>query len=506
MNSWHHTDTWGKFLEQRERLPSWKIPLNIAVALHLAVFAGAAVLPDFKKKYEQDDVITIDLLSLPPTAPAPAAVQQVKQTTSTAAQQAVMPPQPERVQVAEEKAEAKEIQEERTAELSPPESAPAVAERVAELPVLVPKKVVRKAAPRPEPVAEIKAVSPHPVKRRKKLTEDIRPVEKKNKEAKKDIVAVQKNAVKKESASESAAQVRSVSLRPLKRKKKLVKDTRLAEEKEREKGKRKQAQEHLAALKKQALDEQRKLAEKKKREKRKQVQERLAVLKKQRLDEQREREQRQLERAKIAEQKRIQAEKKLAARKKRQQEAEAKKRRAEEQRRQREIAEAARLVEEAEQAAVQARLEAALVRNEHASVARATAELNTPLLADNAGPFSGGRGDSGNRVYGGYGTEQVNSVALQQYTRSLKGRVSSYWQLPEIVNKKSNLSTMVALTVHRDGTIEDMWIERSSGDNFFDQSVIKALRNSAPLPGFPSLINKPTLEFALNFTPQGLTL
>lgn len=65
---------------------------------------------------------------------------------------------------------------------------------------------------------------------------------------------------------------------------------------------------------------------------------------------------------------------------------------------------------------------------------------------------------------------------------------------------------MIALTVRRDGTIEDMRIEQKSGDSFFDQSVVKALQSSAPLPGFPALINTPTLEFALNFTPQGLAL
>ncbi|MCI5133003.1 MAG: hypothetical protein D3904_16185 [Candidatus Electrothrix sp. EH2] len=132
MNSWHHTDIWGRFQEQRERLPSWKIPLNIAVALHLVVFAGAAVLPDFEKRYQPDDIITIDLLSLPPAAPAPAAVQQGEQGAPAAAQQeqAVMPPQPELVLGAEEQAEAeaKSVhQEEHTAEPAPPESAPEVA-------------------------------------------------------------------------------------------------------------------------------------------------------------------------------------------------------------------------------------------------------------------------------------------------------------------------------------------------------------------------------------------
>ncbi|MCI5141582.1 MAG: TonB C-terminal domain-containing protein, partial [Candidatus Electrothrix sp. ATG1] len=100
----------------------------------------------------------------------------------------------------------------------------------------------------------------------------------------------------------------------------------------------------------------------------------------------------------------------------------------------------------------------------------------------------------------------ANPAVLNQYAASLNTRISSRWQLPEIVKTKPHLRTMVALIVRRDGTIEDMRIERKSGDSFFDQSVIKALRSAAPLPGFPALISKQTLEFALNFTPQGLAM
>ena len=63
---------------------------------------------------------------------------------------------------------------------------------------------------------------------------------------------------------------------------------------------------------------------------------------------------------------------------------------------------------------------------------------------------------------------------------------------------------MVALTIGRDGAIKDMRIEQKSGNSIFDQSVLKALQSSAPFPDFPVLIDKSTLEFALNFTPQGL--
>ena len=261
------------------------------------------------------------------------------------------------------------------------------------------------------------------------------------------------------------AKIKQVSLRPLKRKKKLAEDVRLAEVKEQEQRKKQQEQERLADLEKKRLAEQRK-------------------------------------REQAAEK-----EKKLVARKKKQRKVAAQKKQAkkqaDQQRRRQKVTEAARLAQQAEQAAEQARLEAARARNEYASVSRAVTDVSTPLASGGTG-FSSGSGGTGRGSYGGSGSTQINPAALNQYTASLNGRISNHWQLPEILKTKSHLRTMVALTIRRDGSIKDMRIEQKSGDSVFDQSVLKALRSSAPLPGFPSLIDKSTLEFALNFTPKGL--
>ncbi|MCI5151110.1 MAG: TonB C-terminal domain-containing protein, partial [Candidatus Electrothrix sp. MAN1_4] len=116
------------------------------------------------------------------------------------------------------------------------------------------------------------------------------------------------------------------------------------------------------------------------------------------------------------------------------------------------------------------------------------------------------RGWDGNDVYSDSGSEQINPAVLNQYIASLNRRISSQWQLPDILKKKKYLKAKVALTVRRDGSVKDMWIEQRSGDSFFDQSVMKALQSSAPFPGFPALLDQSTLEFVLNFTPQGLVL
>ncbi|WP_446008881.1 cell envelope integrity protein TolA [Candidatus Electrothrix sp.] len=410
MSGLYSVDNWETFLAQPERVPSWKIPFNIAVALHLVVFAGAVVLPDAGKRPEMDNVVVVDLLSLPLAAPAPEVEQQ-----------AVMP------QAKKKEFPAQQPEPVQPKQVKAPDPVPEAVDSKPE--------VIEKVVKTPDPVPEI---APEP---------KIRP--------------------------QSIAQAKPVSLRPLKRKKKLAEDVRLAEVKEQEAKKKQQYQE------------------------RQERQAQLAALERKRLVEQRKREQ-------AAEE-----EKRRIARKKKQQQVAAKRRQAElladQRRREREIAEAARLARQAEQAAEQARLEAAALKREYASVSQAVSSLNTPISSRASWGAADSRGGwAGNGVYSGSGSEQGNPAVLKQYIASLHGRISSNWQLPEILKKKPHLRAMVALTIGRDGFIKDMRIERKSGNTIFDQSVLKALQSSAPFPDFPVLIDKSTLEFALNFTPQGL--
>ncbi|MCI5221634.1 MAG: cell envelope integrity protein TolA [Candidatus Electrothrix sp. AR4] len=380
MNSLHH-DVWEAFLEQREKRTNWKLSFNIAVAFHVVAFWAALVLPDTVKQAGHDkNVVTVNLLSLPASAPMlPTAPLTKKRGTSM------------------RQSEPKPAQEKHDVESIDVESE----QEVEVLPAIQTESVIA-----PEPVV----------------------------------------------------QANPVSLRPLKRKKKLAKDTRLAEAKEREE------QAKSAALAK------KRLAEEKKRKKEAEAKER------------------------------------LAEQKKRKKEAEAKKRLAE-QKRQKKAFEARRLAQQAEDAAAQARIEAERARLELASVAQAVSDINMPLTSDGIGL------ESGFGVAGGLGTDYpsgsggglANSDVIErQYGATLNDRIRSQWQLPEIITTKPNLRAMVALTVRQDGSIKDMRIEQRSGDTVFDQSVIKALRNAEPMPIFPSLINKATLEFDLIFTPNGV--
>ena len=51
----------------------------------------------------------------------------------------------------------------------------------------------------------------------------------------------------------------------------------------------------------------------------------------------------------------------------------------------------------------------------------------------------------------------------------------------------------------KSGKIEQFWIEQKSGNDYFDQSAIRAIRKTKDLPPLPDDIPEPFLEVGINF-------
>ncbi|MGX9726588.1 MAG: cell envelope integrity protein TolA [Candidatus Electronema sp. VV] len=482
-------DDWQAFLDERETGPGWQWPLNLAVAMHLAVFGSAVMLQNMSGSspgLKLDNAVMVNFISLSasgplsaaaPAIPVPAATEEPPLVELTAGKQRKIS-----VRAAEPKAEVKPEK---------PLAKEAVPPPVAQEVKLEPKSVKKEAAapvlvkPEPKVLEQVKPLTKTAVP-----SLEIKPAEPVKKTAAPEPKAAERPAPKPEAAPVQVKE--AVSLNPVKPKEK-VKEA--AEEKAREQAK-------AAEMKRQA-----ELAEAKKQEAVKaaklEAEKKTAAAESKRVAEEKARKEK--ESAKIAEAKKkeharlaeatkaatVEAEKKAAA-------AEARKKLAA-QEQQKALAEARRIEHEADaarQAAVAAReqLVRALRENMAVSTAAAASRGGGSLLGT-------GRGSGLANA-----TATVSTAGLNQYANQLREQISSRWKVPEMAAGNRKLKTVVALTVNKNGTIEDLQIEQKSGDPLFDQSVIKALR-SAPLPKFFTLIpNKDRLEFAFNFTPQGLTL
>jgi colicin import membrane protein len=96
--------------------------------------------------------------------------------------------------------------------------------------------------------------------------------------------------------------------------------------------------------------------------------------------------------------------------------------------------------------------------------------------------------------------QSIEGIPMQIYRMEVENRIYSNWAYPE----QKELKAMILLTVRRDGTILETKLKRRSGDPLFDESALKAVKRSDPLPPFPEIYKKSYAEIEIIFNPQNL--
>jgi colicin import membrane protein len=104
--------------------------------------------------------------------------------------------------------------------------------------------------------------------------------------------------------------------------------------------------------------------------------------------------------------------------------------------------------------------------------------------------------------------ETKSTVELMDiYKAEVMARIQRNWALSyQLVDYHSNLNATLAITIMRNGLIRsDMTFIKRSGNVNFDESVLKAVKKSNPLPPLPrAYLPSYYGPVGLNFTPSGL--
>jgi colicin import membrane protein len=105
-------------------------------------------------------------------------------------------------------------------------------------------------------------------------------------------------------------------------------------------------------------------------------------------------------------------------------------------------------------------------------------------------PWAGGRP-------GGAGI--LANTIMQMYQADVESLIKSNWHYPVAMDSQKDVEAVVVLMVKRDGTIMKSRFEKRSGNVLFDESVLKAIERSDPLPPFPESYTRSYEEFEINF-------
>lgn len=90
------------------------------------------------------------------------------------------------------------------------------------------------------------------------------------------------------------------------------------------------------------------------------------------------------------------------------------------------------------------------------------------------------------------------------YRMEVEDWIKSNWSYPVALDNAQDIEAIVVLKVERDGSILSKHFDRQSGVAIFDESVMKAIERSDPLPPFPEGYRKSHEEFIISFNLKDL--
>ena len=90
-------------------------------------------------------------------------------------------------------------------------------------------------------------------------------------------------------------------------------------------------------------------------------------------------------------------------------------------------------------------------------------------------------------------------MRFRLYYDRIWNKIRSSWVVPGGVTSRVSLVTVVGIRIAADGKIEQSWIEKKSGNDYYDQSALRAISKANPLPPLPSDFSDDTLEVGINF-------
>ncbi len=159
-----------------------------------------------------------------------------------------------------------------------------------------------------------------------------------------------------------------------------------------------------------------------------------------------------------------------------------------------------RLEDLEKQAASQVAILEKSLRNEEVFSVDELSQAVVPTEQNDSEPSDGVRG-AGVAVLtvGGRGGPPAG-IRFKAYFGQVKSKIKASWLPPPgVAASEKDLKTVVRIRISTTGVIEDHRIEKSSGNIYYDESVLRAIRKANPLPSPPQDLDSESRKMEITF-------
>jgi colicin import membrane protein len=91
------------------------------------------------------------------------------------------------------------------------------------------------------------------------------------------------------------------------------------------------------------------------------------------------------------------------------------------------------------------------------------------------------------------------SEKMRAYYGTIWSRIKGGWALPQGILPGEVLEVVIQATIMRSGAITEVNYEKRSGNRFFDESALKAVKKASPLPPLPAGVGDSSIDIGIRF-------
>jgi colicin import membrane protein len=91
------------------------------------------------------------------------------------------------------------------------------------------------------------------------------------------------------------------------------------------------------------------------------------------------------------------------------------------------------------------------------------------------------------------------NAKINAYYAMIWSRIKRGWALPQGILPGDVLEAVIDVTILRSGAVAELNFEKRSGNRFFDESVLKAIRKASPFPPLPPWFSEASLGVGIRF-------
>ncbi|MDO9528245.1 MAG: energy transducer TonB [Syntrophales bacterium] len=96
------------------------------------------------------------------------------------------------------------------------------------------------------------------------------------------------------------------------------------------------------------------------------------------------------------------------------------------------------------------------------------------------------------------GTVEV-SMKMRVYYSIIWSKIKGNWALPEGILPGENIESVIGAKILKGGAVTNLSFEKRSGNRYFDESAMRAIKKASPFPPLPEWIKEESIEIGIRF-------